>query len=337
MSKDVPKELSVWNLPFYHGKDIQKLRDLCKTPRKAIIEALIYEHSASLFWADDGVGKSILLFQAIFEASAGHAAFSFMECPRPVRTLWIQAERHPYELGERINALEKVITPDYSNLIITSDLQEIDLRYPKHVKNAIDAIDTILKQTISIDLIVIDPIYSMVSGELTSGDTCGHITKFSTLLQSRYDCSTVFIHHSNRGGRGSDGTRTEGDIYGNRFLTAHFSGIYSIKRREDGSGSVFKCKKDTFSVLNSGFQLDYDKETWVSTVSDDSISKTDQIGIFLRAHAKAKTTFTFNDIYDKFGVSPTLLYHLRGVEYVLGFIETGKLLNRKKLYRSELT
>lgn len=345
-SQNIPKEERLssayenikenfWHLPVFTGNNLNELAKRCQEPREPIIEGLIYRNTASLFYADDGVGKSLLLFQAISEASASLPAYGFLQTKCPVKTLWIQAERHPFEIGERLNAFSERFKPDNHNIFITDKLQGYNLKNEKHCETLIQMIDNIL-DGIQIDIIVIDPIYAMVHGEVSSDDCASAITRFSTLLQTRYGCSTIIIHHTNRGGRNEAGNRTEGDLYGNRFLSAHFSGIFHIKRRKGRQGSEFHCKKDTFACLTHSFKLDYDQESWVSTCEIEELQAFDRIAQFLREARTLNKSFTINEIMDEKQVGATVVKRYKRDQLKLGFIDTGKWRGRAKLYKSDL-
>jgi RecA-family ATPase len=326
-----------WNLDYYSGENLEKLADICRDPRKALIEGLAYENAAYLYYAKDGVGKSLLLFQAICEASNQLPVFGYFNCPKPLKTLWIQSERNVDEIGERLQRFGRVFKPNYSNIIVTDKLQGSDLKSVESRNRFIEMLDKITNQAGGFDLIVLDPIYALVSGELTSDDAASYITRFSTALQNRYNASVIVIHHSNRGSRiAKTGERTGEDLYGNRFLSAHFSGIFKIARLQTGSGSEFICEKDSHSTLISKFKLNYDPENFVSSIDDTSVTKTDKIAHLLRQYRSTGKTFTIYEIMSTLQVSRTTINEVMSVQFKKGFVDTGKSIDRKKLYKSEL-
>ena len=250
--------------------------------RQYLIDSFLYEHSSILLYAADGIGKSVLTLQLVIEAASGNPVFGVLKTSRQLRTLWVMAERHPIEIFERIKEMEKVVPLSPLEFGITTELQGFNLLNESYFTKAISIIEARAKILSHIDLVVVDPIYALVAGGLSRDENDSCVTRFSTTLQNKFGCSCIFIHHSNRGVRSQENPaeRVGQDMYGGRFLSAHFTGIYHITKTSDGTH--FAREKSSHRNLIESFDLTYDHETYVSTLTDDSMPKRDRILIELR-------------------------------------------------------
>jgi len=318
-------------MPNFTGEVLKQAVFETPESRPYLIEGFLFEHSALMVYADDGIGKSTLVLQAMCQASCGESVFFGLKVDRPIKTIWIMAERHPLEIFERIKHMSESININFNNLSIESDLQGINLIKDDHIKKALDLIDRIQENFNPIDCIVIDPIYALVRGGMCDDTSVSSVTNFSTELQKRYDCSCIMVHHTNRGGRDQKtGERVEGDVYGSRFLSSHFSGMYHIKK--SAQGTTMYLSKNSHSNLLNKIPLEFDSETYLSSLEEANMQKVDQIKNFLRSCKNSNRIITFYDIQNACEVSTQYLYKVFSRD-LRGMIKpTGKLLNRKKLY-----
>jgi len=330
---------NIWSLPYYTGDSLKALTTACEEPRRELIQSLIMEKSATLLFAPDGIGKSVLSLQAVCQASAGHNVFDYFPVPNPLKVLWCQMERHPREMGERIHHFMSSFQPNFNNLVITNKLQDRLLEDKNDNNFLIEAVGKIIDETIGYaDLVCFDPVYAMTIGDLSDPKCCALITRFSNKIKNKYNTSTLFVTHANRGVKvlNEDGTVTRKgiDLYGNRFLSAHFDGLYSIARHDDGT--KWELGKDTNSALIKEFCLEYDPETWTSSISGNSIPISEKLKQVLIHWNKIKKEFTIQELMKATQASSSLVYKERSGNLKNGFIETSKSLGKKKLFTSAL-
>src|SRR3990167_9886477 len=234
-----------------------------------------------MLYAADGVGKSALTLQAILESSSNSYVFGYLKTSRPIKTLWIMAERHPDEIVERLKSMESMLNPNYENFSITTEIQGLNLLNEAAFSNALSIIKKRVDEMGGVDLIVVDPIYALVCGGLGKDENDSTVSRFSTSLQNLFNCSVIFVHHSNRGIKDKDtGKRLGEDMYGGRFLSAHFTGVYHITKTT--MGTHFKRDKSSHKNLIEEFDLEFDFDTYISTFLDNSMQKRDKLLIELR-------------------------------------------------------
>lgn len=299
--------------------------------REYLIDGFLYKHSSLMIYAADGVGKSVVTLQACLEASSGSHVFGAFKSARPLRTLWIMAERHPMEMFERIKQMSSMIKINPAHFAITTELQGFNILNENFLKQALDIIKHRVALMGGVDIIVVDPIYALVAGGLAKDENDSAVTRFSTMLQNSFFCSTIFIHHSNRGVRDSDtGKRKGEDMYGGRFLSAHFTGVYHIQSCP--GGVRFKRDKSSHSNLLESFNLSFDMDSYISTLRDDSMQKKDRLIIELRRLRDANKWATIEEISDAAQLSTPYSYKLISRELNQHLRKDPNSRGRKTLY-----
>jgi len=79
------------------------------------------------------------------------------------------------------------------------------------------------------------------------------------------------------------------DMYGNRFLSAFFTGSYQITSKDDdGSGTIWKLNKNSQRNMEKKFGLNYDPATYCSWIDNDAnFTKIDKLESYLSSCKKA--------------------------------------------------
>lgn len=307
--------------PTYFGKSLEDAINTVTPERKPIIENLLYEKSALMLYSDDGVGKSILTLQACLQATVKDGkVFGEYLVPQARNVLYFQMERHPDESFERIRHLQNVIAIDKSRFALSVALQGTNLQELKSNKSATETVMSIVKEIGFVpDLVAFDPIYTLASSGLETAEACNAITSFFRVIQINLNCSIIATSHTNRGVRDTENPsrRVGKDMYGNRFLSAFFTGSYHIDLKSDGSGSVWKLDKNSQKNLDKKVELLYDPTTYQSIhLSDGKFSKKDKLDNFLRACKAQNKEFSYADMQANSELSDSTL---RG--YLTGYLK----------------
>jgi RecA-family ATPase len=172
------------------------------------------------------------------------------------------------------------------------------------------------------DIVVIDPIYAVTGGDLSSCKDVHTVNNIIRTIQNRMFCSVLYSHHSNRGVM-FEGKRVEGDMYGNRFLSANLTGQYHLKKTDDGV--ELNCKKNTYGNLLRHLPLIYDEITQTLSISTDSeeFGKRDRILLFLRKKHADRKEFILREISNELKVSDAYIRKTIGP-----FVQNGFVINR---------
>lgn len=307
-----------------HGDKLREAINKALDERTPLIEGLCYEGGVIQMFADDGLGKSTVLLNAMIEASAGLPIFKGLAVPRPLNIIWNCAERPLDEPLERIRLMEQVVKPNLNNMVFDKEIQTMDLNDKKgladYMVHLFDMVNVF--ENMRVDIVVIDPIYAITGGDLSKPEAVHTINHLIRTIQNRYGCAVIYTHHSNRGTI-FEGKRTEGDMYGNRFLSANVTGQFHIKKTEDGVS--LNCKKNTYGNLLSHIPLIYDELTQTLSISKDSedFNKRDKILIFLRRKHAEKKEFVLREISNQLKVSDA---YIRTT--INPYVRTGHIVNK---------
>ncbi len=290
--------------PPVYGEELQRIISNPPSPRRAMIEGLLYERSILMMSAPPCVGKSLLALQmAVQMASQDKPVFGQLHVPKIRRSYIIMGERDIEEIRERLESMIKT-NPFYtSHIMIDPYMQGMDLLKDDHQDAAINRIASFHENDIPIDCVFIDPIYCMVSGGLSKDEPATQFCRFSSRLQQRIGCSNILIHHTNRGARNKEGGRTDIDFYGSQWLFAHVTGAYQLDGNKDGV--LMTNKKNSHSNLLDKIQLYYDADSQLSHMTEDmnQANALDRIMVYVRKCKKLHKEFKFADLEEESRVS----------------------------------
>jgi len=327
----------------FHAKVLENAIEQTSPERIPIIENLLYEKSSILLYADDGVGKSVLCLQAAMQMTVGDSKlFNEYHIPEPRNVIYFQMERYVDESFERIKHMRTMIPYDSNRLIITTAIQGCDLQDKQSKQDTVRETVEILNHYkehagFKPDVIIFDPIYSMVADDLSTAPACNAITGFFRKIQTITESSIIATSHTNRGVRDKDSgyKRVGKDMYGNRFLSAFFTGSYQVTGKdEDGSGTCWKLNKNSQRNMDKKFSLNYDPATYCSWIdSNGNMTKREKLDSYLMSCKKLNKEFSFEEMKSNSELSDSALRgHLSG--YLKGKLDIVSKSSRGKiLYR----
>ncbi len=293
---DIPQVLTGTALELAYNSEMKE--------RKALVEGFIYEHTINMMSADPGVGKSTVTAQMAVEMAGGMNVFGIYNMDRPLNVLYIQAERPIIELLERLHNLNKTMPIVKENLYITDAYQRFNLLKPDHVDLFIECIN---RDCPNADIVIIDPIYPMVSGGLKEDLPASAFTKAMSRVQYELGCALWYNHHTVKSQYASNGAKVEKDdpFYGSQWLKAHVTGSYYLK--ESPCGVKMVKKKDNYDIMPSSISLDYEPEAGIVSVPANELSSLDKLRNYLHRREIDKKEFSFKDIQDEIKVCTRIL------------------------------
>ena len=319
------------NLPSrtFSGIELDNAINTVAPERKALIENFLYEKSALMIYADDGVGKSVLALQACMQATVKDAkVFGEFNVPEDSEVLYFQMERHPDESFERMRHLRTVVPFNKDKFALSVELQGINLQENKsHIEAMVKVAKIVEKINFQPKIMAFDPIYTLASSGLETAEACNAITSFFRVIQITYNCTILATSHTNRGVRDPEniGRRVGQDMYGNRFLSAFFTGSYHLKGKSDGVGSIWTLDKNSQKNLEKKFELTYDPSNYCSmTQVDREFSKKDRLNNYIRACKAQSKEFSFEDMRANSDLSDSVL---RG--YLIGYLKDLVVISSK--------
>jgi len=309
--------------PIYHGARLREAIDKALDERTALIEGFLYQHGVTMVYSADGEGKSSAVLNLCVEASAGLSCWKGLPCPKPLNIIWNCAERPLDEPFERIKLMEGSVKPNLNNMVFDKEIQGYDLMDKKGVADFMLRLIELQSafDNGKTDIVVIDPIYA-IGGDLSNPKDAHNINHVIRTIQNRLDCAVIYTHHTNRG-QMFEGKRTEGDMFGSRFLSANVTGSYHLKKTEDGVELI--NKKNTYGNLLKHIPLIYDEISQTLSLSHESedFNKRDTILLFLRNKHAERKEFSLRELSNKIKVSDA---YVRKV--FRPFIKTGHIVNK---------
>lgn len=195
---------------------------------KPLIDQMLYERDNILMVGREKSNKSTFWLQACCALTSGEPFLGEYDVPRPIDCAFIQAEGKLSSTRQNAERMTKVIPCDQSKLSI--------LYYPSiplntdvgfvQIKNDLDS----WRRP---ELIVIDPLYQSMAGDLTSQLDSSAMTANLRLLSEYYQCAIVLIHHAHRPRLDDKGTMlNEGDnaIFGSFVWKAWPDSVFLIEK-----------------------------------------------------------------------------------------------------------
>lgn len=319
----------------FFGDSLNKAINEVHPERKALIENFLYEKSALMVYADDGVGKSVLVLQACMQATSKDSkVFGEFAVPEDNDVIYFQMERHPDESFERMRHLRQVVPFNKDKFCLSVELQGLDLQDNRANIEAMVRVSKIVHNTgFQPKIMAFDPIYTLAGEGLETASACNAITNFFRILQLTYNCTIIATSHTNRGVRDLEnpGRRVGQDMYGNRFLSAFFTGSYHLRAKQDGIGSHWKLDKNSQKNLEKEFELAYDPSNYLSlTNGNRDFTKKDRLNNYLRACKQQNIEFSFADMQKASDLSDSMLRQYL-IGYLKDFLEISSKASRGKL------
>lgn len=250
--------------------------------REALIDDLMYTRTATMIAADPAAGKSTIATQLVLQLSSAEPVFGFFNVPQPRNVYYLQLEGSFDETLERIGYMQDAVNIDYDRLCWDTPTV-LNCMDPMSVLETVQRIGSWDRVP---DVVVVDPIYMAVAGDLKGGDVSSALVQFSERLKRTFGCSVILIHHTHRERYGSDGNRiNENDpYYGSQWLKAHIDVGYHLKALEGHTGVELVCKKSRGGEVQKHIVLNYDPATFTVRTNTErsSLSATDLVLNHLR-------------------------------------------------------
>lgn len=290
--------------PYKTGQDL--LAALAKPPQAKVpvVDELLYRKKVSLIAAPPGIGKSTLAAQLCLEATAGLPVFKTFYVPAPCRVLYIAFETDWEELVFSVHRLKDALPFKAENFMFDDQLLGLDITEP------ILPNDEVIERLKGAkpDLIVLDPFYVAVSGDLSEGKVASAAMKWLLYVAVKCNAAALLLHHPHRD-KYQNGKRVDeaDDTYGSRWIQANVVIHYNIK--EWNEGTKWKLIKDRYKLSRKEMTLTYDPETGLSSADKTKESTRDALLKFLQSH-KPGTTFTYSSLATTFGCAEGYLAHL---------------------------
>lgn len=212
---EFPSLITVPEQPFMTGEEIKE-SDIQKP--KLLLEPWLMEGSLTLLAAKPGVGKTLFAMEIAKACASGKNAFGGLwPALNAVAVLYVDGEMHPYDLKSRIKDQEANQPVFFSKMLYDTENWPIEFNL---LHEPIRDFLTEQVQEQGIKLIVLDNLYSLVTGVDHRFDTKWSPINQWLLKFRKLGVAVILIHHSTK----------QGGQFGNALRTANFD--YSFELNE---------------------------------------------------------------------------------------------------------
>src|SRR3990167_1938779 len=201
------------------GDALQADLDTLQVAHHPLVEGLLYQGHTTFIAGEPGGGKSIVATQLALSLSSGSAAFGTLAVAAPRRVYYLQLEGSYPDTIDRIRRMLTKVPVTPANL--AWDFRTgLDLLDPNQASQLLTDITSWAVP----DLLVIDPLYQAVFGELSAELPTKALLRFLDRARMMFpSCAILLIHHTRKTSYGSDGKKIqEADpFYGSQWLKAY--------------------------------------------------------------------------------------------------------------------
>lgn len=321
---------------FLWADKLKEAIDNVRVVREPLIEHILYKKSAQMMYAPDGVGKSLVALQMLMQATVDNSrVFGEFHVPKGIRVLQLQMERDDDETLERLKTMSARTAFNQDNFVLYTGLQGLDIADRHDFKTVLHKIENVLKNSFGLpDVINIDPANAILGTDMITNRDIAPLTNLSRMLQKQYGCSIHIVHHANRGQRDESGKRQHADMFGSRFMSAHFTGIYKLEALPDDSGVTLTADKSSQKNLEKKIDLAFDVESQLCWLKYPSgmVSKKDKLYAYFRACKTTKKSFTMQEMMMASGLSHGSIRNMSSLQLKNDLKISGKSNDGKILY-----
>ena len=320
-------------MPIRTGDALRVDLETLEVSHQPLVEGLLYQGHITFIAGEPGGGKSIVATQAALALSSGTPVFGSLAVAAPKRVYYLQLEGSYPDTIDRMRRMRTKVPINVANL--AWDFRTgLDLLKEEDATSLLDHVTGWGAP----DLLIVDPLYQAVFGELSAELPTKALLKFLDRFRSVFPhCAVLLIHHTRKPSY-DKGQRVKEDdpFYGSQWLKAYVDSSYILTT---GTGRytdhVFlRNKKDRYSVAVKELLLHYDPET--DTVTTDApFEEQSPYERVVKHLAACKAAGATTDFFETADVTKTSFRHLRRIMLTLlqkGLMRADKRKGHKKIW-----
>lgn len=257
-------------MPFHEkppvtGKELSALIARCeRLHRQPLVDEFLYPRRTTFLNAEPGCGKTTVALQIAVSVAAGVPVFDLLAVRAAGRVYYIAFETDEEDFGESLSLIRRHIPFDPANLVI--DTEAAGLNVAASSKDVADLYnqealtECVLRyQPV---LIILDPLYMCVAGDLAKSDAAGAAVNWVNRLGKRSGAAVLVVHHTHRERQNAvtgETVKERDRVYGSQWLRAHPTITWEMTANDDHSGVELVPKKDRYKVCRRRISLLYDE------------------------------------------------------------------------------
>lgn len=240
---------------FYTGEQLLNLPiDLSRS----LVDKIIYERDVVILSGKEKSGKSVFAQQLAFALGSGEPFLSSFKSYQSC-VVYIQLEGKRSETQQRINAMRQGVSWDSRNFNLVFQ-PGLAINIPSGLEHLTKEIDEgLLKNHLpSPKLIVFDPLYMCVHGDLCNQEVASDTCKAFRMIADKYSSALLIIHHEHRPIRFEGRTIDEGDnsIFGSFVWKAFSDHVLQFRKVSKGHNQL-TCNTQRSAKIIEKIELVY--------------------------------------------------------------------------------
>ena len=300
----------------------------------SVIEEFLSERQVMMIAGEPGVGKSIIASQLAISLSSQTAVFGCLAVPSPRRVFYLQLEGTLEQSMERLKRMRQAIPIQTENIHWEFQRTFNVLESPQ-VTTLIEHIKTWEAP----DVVIIDPLYQCVFGELAKELPCKALLKFIDSLRAAFSkCAVILVHHTRKPTYGADGVRVQEDdaFFGSQWLKAYVDTSYNLRKysQKYKDQVILENKKNRGGDVLKELILHYDPETDTCSGAVELAEQSGYERVIKFLHTKKLAGLT-TDFYEVMGACHLSYRAVRTIQQLLltrKLLRCDKVLGKKKIW-----
>jgi len=202
-----------------------------------LIEEILFERDNSILLGREKAGKSIMALQMMCHLTSGEPFLGRYKVPKQINVAYVQGEGKLANTQANLKNMTRSIHLDKPRFCL--------FYYPSLALDTDEGITELRLQIESWkkpDLIILDPLYMLMQGDLLSSTDAKRFVSNLRTLADHFQSTNLLVHHGHRPKRNNDGSiLNEGDesIFGSFVWKAYPDHILNLERV---SGNKFQRK-----------------------------------------------------------------------------------------------
>lgn len=210
------------------------------------VDGMLMKGGILILAGESGIGKTQIFLQLMAHLAVGKP-FLHYQITEPQKVGFFSLEMNQTELHEFLQSMYPAwvneFTPEEvqllnSNMTIIPFGEQLPLNTTQG-----QAIFVQYLEAYQWDGVFVDSIGAAIVGNISNGETVQAFNNFSKKITKRYNCYLAYVHHFRKPPPGTRQSGGQSDVYGDQYLIANASSLYTVMKAKDGLIRVKNPKK----------------------------------------------------------------------------------------------
>lgn len=221
------------------------------------IPGMLLKGGIMVMAGDPGVGKSQIAMQFMAHLAMG-VPFLHYNIERPHKVRFFSLEMNQMELRIFMEAMYPIWVQKYPDKIhlLNDNFSILPFGEPLYLNTTSgqDVVIQYLEDGTQWDGLFIDSVGSAVLGNLNNNENVQPLLAFNDKIRKRYGCFLWYVHHHRKPAPGQKSSGDMSDSYGDQYIGARATSMYSIVPTKDGALKV-RNTKNRLSIKEQDYRI----------------------------------------------------------------------------------